>query len=308
MKTNTTLSINQDASSPRPRPSPPFGIVAEGRERRGSRVLDLKVRTCVGRNLSLLIALALVTGCAKSTRSLSNSSYREPGRTAHFAPRPNHSDPGFEYRGELSEFDVLGITRNETATDTDIERALAAAKRMRLKSGDSVLLVQSGAIFPDAPMVNELSKHFRVVPFTGVPPASRRGVDGQFERYDAGDFSKSLRLAAARGGCETILCYWGILESESARLATKTVSWVPVAGWFIPDENQHMRIRLKLALVDVRTGDWTVLSPDAIEASKLSVSPRRGVADQKLVERLKLKAYESGAKELLSRYAEIAAK
>ncbi|MGC3956663.1 MAG: aminopeptidase [Verrucomicrobiota bacterium] len=258
--------------------------------------------------VTLSLCLALIGGCAKSTRSLSNSSYREPGRTAHFAPRQNDSDPGFEYRGELSEFDVLGITRTETASNADIEKALAAAKQIRLKPGASVMLVQSGAIFPDAPMVNELSKHFRVVPFTGVPPVSRRGTDGQFERYDAGDFSKSLRLAAARGGCETILCYWGILESESAKLATKTVSWVPVASWFIPDENQHMRIRLKLALVDVRTGDWTVLSPNAIEASKLSVSPRRAVADQKLVEHLKQQAYESGAKELLSRYAEVAAK
>ena len=258
--------------------------------------------------LSLLIALALLTGCAKSTRSVSNSSYREPGRFAHFAPRPNDSDPGFAYRGELSEFDVLGITRTGTASEADIEKALAAAKPIRLKSGASVLLVQSGAIIPDPPMVTELSKHFRVVPFTGVPQVSRRGTDGQFERYDAGEFSKSLRLAAARGGCETILCYWGILESANAKLVTKTVSWVPVASWFIPDETQHMRIRLKLALVDVRTGDWTVLSPNAIEASRLSVSPRRAVADQKLVERLKLKAYEAGAKELLSRYAELAAK
>lgn len=258
--------------------------------------------------LALVVGLLLFPGCAKSVRSLSNSSYREPTGVAYYAPRSNDSDPGFEYRGELSEFDVLGITRNETATDADIEKALAAARRIRLKSGDSILLVQSGAIFPDAPMVNELSKHFRVVPFTGVPPASRRGTDGQFERYDAGDFSKSLRLAAARGGCETILCYWGILESANARLATKTVSWVPIAEWFIPDETQHMRIRLKFALVDVRTGDWAVLSPNAIEDTKTSVSPRRGVADQKLVARLKQKAYESGTKELLAGYAEIAAK
>jgi hypothetical protein len=256
---------------------------------------------------SLLISLTIITGCTTTKRSLSNSSYREPN-TARFAPRQNDSDPGFEYRGELSEFDVLGITRTETASDADIEKALAAAKRIRLKSGDSILLVQSGAIFPDAPMVTELSKHFRVVPFTGVPSVSRRGAAGQFERFDAGDFSKSLRLAAARGGCETILCYWGILESANAKLVTKTVSWVPIADWFILDETQHMRIRLKLALVDVRTGDWAVLSPNAIEDSKTSVSPRRDVADQKLVERLKQKAYESGAKELLSRYAELAAK
>ena len=258
--------------------------------------------------VALSFCLALFAGCATTTRSLSNSGYREPGSRTYFPPRQNDSDPGFEYRGELSEFDVLGITRTETATDADIEKALAAAKRIRLKSGDSILLVQSGAIFPDAPMVNELSKHFRVVPFTGVPPATRRGTDGQFERYDAGDFSKSLRLAAARGGCETILCYWGILESANARLVTKTVSWVPIAEWLIPDETQHMRIRLKLALVDVRTGDWAVLSPNAIEDSKLTVGPRRGIADQKLVERLKQKAYESGAKKLLSQYTEIAAK
>jgi len=206
----------------------------------------------------------------------------------------------------LSEFDVLGITRNETASEADIEKALATAKQIRLKPGASVMLVQSGAIFPDAPMVTELSQHFRVVPFTGVPPVSRRATDGQFERYDAGDFSKSLRLAAARGGCDTIICYWGILESENAKLATKTVSWVPVASWFIPDENQHMRILLKLALVDVRTGDWAVLSPEAIQDSKLSTSHSRGVADQKLVERLKQKAYDAGAKELLERYSEIA--
>ena len=258
--------------------------------------------------VTLSLGLVLLAGCAKSTRSLSNSGYRDPGNTAHLAPRESDSDPGFAYRGELSEFDVLGITRTETASDADIEKALAAAKQIRLKSGDSILLVQSGAIFPDTPMVNELSKNFRVVPFTGVPPVSRRGTDGQFERYDAGDFSRSLRLAAARGGCDTVLCYWGILESENAKLATKTVSWVPVVNWIVPDENQHMRIRLKLALVDVRTGDWAVLSPNAIEDSKLSVSPRRGVADQKLVESLKRRAYESVTKELVERYSEIAAK
>lgn len=118
--------------------------------------------------------------------------------------------------------------------------------------------------------------------------------------------SLTFALVAARGGCETILCYWGILESENAKLVSKTVSWVPVANWFIPDENEHMRLRLKLALVDVRSGDWAVLSPKPVEGQALSTSPRRGVADQKLVERLKAKAYEAGARELFERYSEIA--
>jgi hypothetical protein len=203
----------------------------------------------------------------------------------------------------LSEFDVLGLTRDSTATEADIQQALDGAKQLRLKPGASILLIQSGAIFPDGPMVRELSQHYRVVPFSGVPPVSRRTEDGPLERYDAENFSKSLRLAAARGGCDTVLCYWGILESESAKLATKTVSWVPVVNWLVPDENQHMRIRLKFALVDVRTGNWAVLSPTPNQDSKLSYSPRRNVADQKLVESLKQKAYAAGAKELLEQYA-----
>jgi len=255
--------------------------------------------------VALVLAAALITsaGCA-SKRSISNSGYRESESTCYYAPRPNGSDQGFEYRGELSEFDVLGITGGASTSEAEIQQALAGAKRMRLKSGSSVLLVQSGAMFPDAPMVTELSKHFRVVPFSGVPPASRRAYGGSYESTDAGNYSKSLRLAAARGGNDVILCYWGILESENAKLATKTVSWVPVVNWIVPDEKEHMRIRLKLALVDVRTGDWAVFSPPAFDDSRISRSPRRGVADQKLVESLKQKAYQAAAKELLSQYSE----
>ena len=120
------------------------------------------------------------------------------------------------------------------------------------------------------------------------------------------NFSRSLRLAAARGGNETILCYWGVLESANEKLATKTISWMPVADWIVPDEREHMRIRLKLALIDVRTGNWAVLSPEPVDDSSISRSPRRTVADQKLVETLKQRAYVAGTKELLRQYSTIA--
>jgi len=255
--------------------------------------------------LPLTIACALLAGCAQ-TRSISNSTYREePGFWGNRAPADN-SDPAFSYRGELSEFDVLGITRGTVATDTEIERTLANAQRIRLRPGNSILLIQSGALFPDGPMVSELSKHFRVVPFSGVPAEPRTSKDDLFAHRNADSFSRSLRLAAARGGNDMILCYWGILESENAKLATKTISWVPVVNWVVPDEKEHMRLRLKLALIDVRTGDWAMLSPEAVDDSKISRSPRRNVADQKLVESLKQRAYTSGAKELLRQYADIA--
>src|SRR4029077_1568361 len=152
----------------------------------------------------------------------------------------------------------------------------------------------------------ELSQYFRVVPFSGVPPVSRVGDSGPFERGDAESFARSLRLTAARGGNDVILCYWGVLESEHAKLAGKTVSWVPLVNWVVPDEREHMRIRLKLALVDVRTGDWAVLSTEPVDDSAVSRSPRRNVADQKLVETLKQRAYTAGAKDLLRQYSEMA--
>src|ERR1041384_4803919 len=100
----------------------------------------------------LLLVLALVISGCTETRSISNSGYREPHSSARFAPRAGDSDPAFQYRGELSEFDVLGIERGAMTSDTEIERTLANAKRVRLKRGNSILLLQSGAIFPDGPM------------------------------------------------------------------------------------------------------------------------------------------------------------
>jgi hypothetical protein len=251
---------------------------------------------------SIVVLCGLLAGCSTS-RSISNSAYRDDSNARCYFPRPNDSDPGFAYRGELSEFDVLGIERGVASSELDIQRALDSAKAVKLNTNSSVLLIQSGAMFPDAPMVKELSKYFRISPFSGVPPMSRRGGETVTESRDPQSFAQSLRLAAARGGNETILCYWGVLESEKQDLATKTVSWLPTVGWVLPDEKQHMRIRLKLALIDVRSGNWSVLSPEAFDDSRMSTSLGRGAKDQKQVELLKAKAYEASVKDLIQQFA-----
>src|SRR3989442_14601306 len=64
-----------------------------------------KVKTC--NSILALAACAWLAGCV-STRSISNSDYREPGRASLASPA-GHSDANFVYRGELSEFDGLGI-------------------------------------------------------------------------------------------------------------------------------------------------------------------------------------------------------
>jgi hypothetical protein len=246
------------------------------------------------------VAVVVLLAACTSTRSISNSTYREPG-TATGSATDGASDAAFAYRGELSEFDVLGVARDQTAFDDDIQVALEKARPVRLKPGSTLLLIQSGAAFPDGPIIDELGKHFTVVPFSGVPP--QRDPAGATGNPDNAGFSRSLRLAAARAGAETIACCWGVVESGRERIATRTVSWVPVVTWFVPDEREQVRIRLKLALIDVRTGDWAVVSPPPCDSRALSWGTRRAVADRKLVERLKTVAYESCVREMLRIYS-----
>ncbi len=236
----------------------------------------------------LTLAVVLLAGC--TTRSISDSGYRGDG-----GDRGNgggQANRAFGYRGELSEFDVLGLERGTDATDAQIASTLDNAKAVRLRKGANVLLIQSGAYMPDDPMRAELSRYFNVVPFSGRPTGS-----------GGSSYSRSLRLAAAKAGCETVVCYWGTLESGHESYGTKIVSWVPVVGGAFPDEKQHMRIRLKVALVDVRSGGWTLFSPEPHLDESISARYSRETADQRQVEKLKQLAYVGAASDLVKTYA-----
>ena len=115
-------------------------------------------------------------------------------------------------------------------------------------------------------------------------------------------YADMLRLAAARSGASTIICYWGMLESGVENHVTKAISWAPIVGAAIPDQTQHMRIRLKIALIDVRTGDWSVFIPDARIDSTLSAELNRAASDQEQVAALKESAYKAAADQLMIRF------
>ncbi|HEY1109523.1 MAG TPA: hypothetical protein VGE76_12840 [Opitutaceae bacterium] len=225
---------------------------------------------------ALLGALVLLlTGC--QTRSISNSGY--PGES-----RGSYHD---SFRGELSQLDVVGVAPDKAITEDDIQAALRTPSAARLTSDSRILLIQSGAEFPDAPMLAALKEHYHVAPFSGRP--SHKKDDG----HDGPSFSKNLRLAAARGGYDKVVCYWGVLESARENHLTSLVSWVPIVGYTIPDKTDHMRIQLKAAIVDVATGSWTIVSPPAAESSKLSTVLSRKESDQSLVQKLKAEGYRS---------------
>lgn len=234
------------------------------------------------------IIITLLTGC--STRSISNSGYQEKN---YFGYKSGSNNPF--YTGELSEFEVLGINPKSEISDADIQTALKnSGSPLTLKKGSSIMLVQSGAMIPDSSMVDAVRKYYNVSVFSGVPQTTEKG---------GASYSKLLRLSAAKGGFNTIVCYWGLLESAQKDLSSKTISWLPILGSVVTDENQQMRIRLKIAIVDVKTGRWEMFSPKPFMDEAKSSRNSRGASDQKLVTALKDKSYAVAAEELALRYS-----
>ncbi len=248
---------------------------------------------------ALLAVVFLLGGC--ETRSISDSGYAGDG----YGGRGNPF-----YQGEITEFDLLGIDVSQPASDEEIARQLDGHHRIGLRKGGAMMAIQSGALMPDNQMVAALERYFSVVPFTGVPlvrhePSSyaSAGVSPKLTDERITNYARALRLAAAKSGAEVIFCYWGVLESTVEHEPTKMVSWVPLVGAVIPDETQLMRIRLKVALIDVRSGHWSMFAPDAYIDSALSAALIRAQSDQKQVALLKEKAYQAAVEAFVARYA-----
>ncbi len=94
-----------------------------------------------------------------------------------------------------------------------------------------------------------------------------------------------------------------MLESAAEAMGGKAVSWLPIVGGVIPDETQHMRIRLMVAVIDVRTGQWESFSPEPAEDEAVSNQHSRAVSDQRQVALLKAKAYQEAADAVALRFA-----
>lgn len=233
---------------------------------------------------ALVGALLLCAGCA--TRSISNSGFRN-----------NHlrsTDVG-GYTGELSELDVIGVPAGTAVSEADIRAALQGPRGTALSRDSRVLLVQSGADHPDASMLEALRGRYAVATFSGRPAAKDE---------TGAAFSRKLRLVAANGGYDKIVCYWGVLESERKDQITRTISWVPIVGYVIPDERENMRLNLKAAIVDVATGRWTFVNPPPASSSRFSTMLTREETDQHLVHKLKAEGYATLARTLAEEHTQ----
>jgi hypothetical protein len=237
---------------------------------------------------------AVLSIAACGTRSISNSGYQaDSSHSSYPAGNPF-------YTGELSEFDVLGAAGNGTITDEDIQKSFAARRPLAIAKGSPVMLVQSGAIFPDDSMVKSLAAYYPVVGFSGIP--EQTAYDPSKCANPLPPYAMALRLLAARGGYEKIVVYWGILETAQEDLATKAVSWIPIIGSNIADQKQRMRIRLKVAVVDVRSGQWETFVPEPIESAATNADNARVSSDRGQVAALKEAGYKAAADEIVRRY------
>lgn len=232
--------------------------------------------------LSVVLAFGLsLCSCAMQTRSISN-----PGWS---------SSTNELYNGELELLDIVGADASGADGSRGIDIA-SARKRFRkptIAESGRCLLIQSGAAMPDPELVDAFGPKWKLMTMTGIPDRKPGVARGQ-----------EIRLAAARGGFDSIICVWGTLESKREQRASKSISWIPVIGWSINDERLYTRIRLRFVLIDVATGHWRSIEAEPFEDSVDSSLGDRGlgVGDGVALsqsERLKRRAYADGVRKFL---------
>ncbi len=237
--------------------------------------------------LAVGLSMAFLSGCANSN----NSDYRRADFGSKRALK-GHYNSG----DQLSEQDVLGIGAPKTPTEADIRKALDRATGVDLRPGATVLALQSGQGVPDPRLVNELNKHYRAVPFSGIRADwGKRTSDDPEDHY-----SKALRFAAAQAGAQKILCFWGNLEVARHDLSTKTITWLPVIDVLVPDQKDNVRVHLKVAVVDVRTGAWSVFRTEPLQSEVVTTGWGREHLEPEEVKTLKEKSYTLAVNSLLS--------
>jgi len=197
------------------------------------------------------------------------------------------------YRGELQAMDVLGLPVGQIS-EAEIRAAFGGGGGgglVRVPAGSRVMLVQSGALVPDAALVEAFSTHCEVLPFTGQP---ERGSGDEGVK----DASKRLRLAAARAGAERVVVVWGKLETARQDNEGNLVSWIPLVGQVVPDGQLATRLTLSAVVMETVGGRWGSVSPPPTERRFHTSQLRHSGRWARQVEELKAESYPKLAAKL----------
>jgi len=155
------------------------------------------------------------------------------------------------------------------------------------------MLIQSGAMIPDEDMVKGMEKYYSVSVFTGVP--TEGGTRETLTPKRCG-----LRC---KGWTRKIGGVLGVTRNWARRLGNQGCVVDTIIGGAIPDQTQRMRIRMKVAIVDVKSGQWDMFSPSPFEDTDASGRYSRVSSDQAQVAILKNKAYNATVDDVIKRFS-----
>ena len=232
-------------------------------------------------NLTLFRSLTLAVACVCFTTSCYTTSISNPGATGH----GGYPSGNALYGGELDGLDVLGVETGDIS-ESAIRAALgkSSGKSVRIRRGERILLVQSGASHPDASLQTAMGRYYEVVPFSELP-LGKKGKD----RASA---SKRLRMAAAQAGVHHVVVVWGTLETSVGDLPSKAVNdWLPIVGEMVTDEKKATRIVTTAAVIETSTGAWRSVSSEPKVRTFHSSGISRTAKWARQVETLKTESY-----------------
>lgn len=209
------------------------------------------------RTIPVLIAITLlIAGCTTSNRSISQYQYGY----------------NFSYGGEMSQMNFIREISSSKTT--------GSSTPIHIVAGERVMVMQSGQLYPDASFLVHLNPKCDVIPMSGIPDKNRVQ-------------NTTLIDAAKAGGITKIVAYWGNIETTVKPKDSKAISWIPIAGYFVPDEDQKMRVSISAIVSDVSTGRWFNYTAHSSE-TKISHSGYTARAkDSEQVEKLKAEAYKN---------------
>jgi hypothetical protein len=226
---------------------------------------------CLAAAFAAAIALA---GCGSSPEKIPNVNAAQAGQASEVA---------------LTETDVLGFDGAQRVSEEEIAKAATPRGKIQIKRGAAVMLIQAGVSVPEEAMQREAANHFSVTPFSGLTQQKNGGAD-------SANVSRALRLTAAKGGNDFLIVYWPAIEG--AQQTNGTLEWRAVKG-DIPFEAEQVRARLRVLIVDVKTGQWAVATPETLEDKSARGGWFRKRTSAQRVANLKERAYKHALQEVL---------
>jgi hypothetical protein len=189
----------------------------------------------------------------------------------------------------LTETDVLGFDSAQSVSEEEIVKAAGPRGKIQVKRGAPVMLIQAGAAAPDEIMLREAGNFFALTSFSGF--AQRRNEAGE-----SANLSRALRLTAAKGGSDFLIVYWPLLEGGSGKPGAP--DWRPISGE-IPLEAEQVRMRMRMLVVDVKSGHWATANPETLEDKAARGGWFRKPTSAQRVAALKERAYKHALQEAL---------